>query len=234
MKALIETIPVYSRVRNLSALVIDPEINAASTPVLLFLHGKGEAGSSLNEVPLVCVHQTPPFQAMLGRLREVEIIAPQAPPLPSRDEWNWRDYVEGLAEFLRGDRFANRRLVATGFSRGGLGVLQIVSAKPNLLKAWAVVDPQPPAHQEEKTILGSLASGSAGWLRYGVFRNRDEAWKRFSSRLAEKLLEENRDNAELGHGEMALQAYGGCRLSEVRGKKSLYDFLELSFEMQAA
>lgn len=234
MKVLIESIPVCSRVANLSALVIHPEFNVTSTPVLLFLHGKGETGSSPNEVPLVCVHQTPPFQAILGRLRGVEIIAPQAPALPSKDEWNWRDYVEGLAEFLGGDRFAKRRVLATGFSRGGLGVLQMVAAKPGLVKAWAVIDPQPAADQEQKKVLASLATGCAGWLRYGVYRNRNEAWKRFSSRLAEKLLEENRDNVELDHGAMALQAYSGFRLSGVDGKKGLYEFLELSFEMQAA
>src|SRR6516225_1085668 len=129
------TIPVKAnRISQLVTLVVEPALNQDTAPVLLFLHGKGEAGSSLGTLPLVCVYQTPPFQAMLGRLPGTVVIAPQAPPVPSLDDWNWRDYVAGLAEFLA-ERYAKRRVVATGFSRGGLGVLQLISAYPDLVQA---------------------------------------------------------------------------------------------------
>src|SRR5262245_44352838 len=48
---------------------------------------------------MVCVHQTPPFQAIRGRLPGAIVIAPQAPPLPNEDDWNWAEHVMGLAAF---------------------------------------------------------------------------------------------------------------------------------------
>jgi pimeloyl-ACP methyl ester carboxylesterase len=230
MRAATVTIPVASaEVSQLPALVVGPGLDQNS-PVLLFLHGMGEAGSSLGALPVVCVHQTPPFQAILGRLPGTLVIAPQAPPIPSLSDWNWREYIRGLAEFLA-NRYAKRRVVATGFSRGGLGVLQLISTYPNLVQAWGVVDPAPPRDREEKAaILSRLTLGAPGWLRFGEYRNRSDEWKTFSSLLCDHLPEENRDTAELSHAEMAVQAYGGFSLSADRKKKNLYDFLELKFE----
>jgi pimeloyl-ACP methyl ester carboxylesterase len=223
------SIPVDSgAVRELPALVVEPDLDEGVAPVLLFLHGKGEAGSSPGALPLVCVHGTPPFQAMLGRLPGTLVIAPQAPPDPSFDKWNWRDYVEGLAEFLV-DRYAKRRIVATGFSRGGLGILQLVSAYPDLVQAWGVVDPQPARDQQETDSIFRSPALGRGWLRYGLYRKRDAAWETFSSLLFDHLPIENQDTAELAHDQMALQAYRGASLSADAGKKNLYDFLGLKF-----
>jgi pimeloyl-ACP methyl ester carboxylesterase len=231
MRASSLTIPVApDGASGLSALIVEPDLDEDAAPVLLFLHGRGEAGSSLGALPLVCVHQTPPFQAILGRLPGTLVIAPQAPPIPSWDDWNWRNYTMGLVEFLS-ERYAGRRIVASGFSRGGLGVLQLVSACPDLVQAWGVVDPQPPRDREEMdSILSSPALGTRGWLRYGEYRNRNDAWKRFSSLLCERLPEVNRDTAELPHDQMALQAYCGSRLAAGDSKKNLYDFLVLKFK----
>ena len=75
MRARISTIPVASaEIGQLSALVVGADLEDGTAPVLLFLHGKGEAGSSLSALPLVCVHQTPPFQAILGRLPELSSL----------------------------------------------------------------------------------------------------------------------------------------------------------------
>jgi pimeloyl-ACP methyl ester carboxylesterase len=231
MRASCLTIPVASAgASRLSALLVEPDLDKDAAPVLLFLHGRGEAGSSLGALPLVCVHQTPPFQAILGRLPGALVIAPQAPPIPSWDDWNWRDYTMGLAEFLS-ERYARRRIVASGFSRGGLGILQLVSTFPDLVQAWGVVDPQPPRDREEMdSILSSPALGARGWLRYGEYRNRSDAWKSFSSMLSERLPEVNRDTAELPHDQMAVQAYCGSPVAAGDCKKNLYDFLELKFE----
>ncbi len=231
MRARTIKIPLRSTgVSELSALVIEPDSGQATDSILLFLHGKGEAGSTLSTLPLVCVHQTPPFQALLGRLPETLVVAPQAPPIPTIDDWNWREYVKALAEFLAA-RYPKRRVVATGFSRGGLGVLQLVSAYPNLVRAWALVDPQPARDQEEmNAILPSPVVAERGWLRYGLFRDRDDRWKSFSSLLLDRLPEKNRDTAELPHGEMAAQAYRGSSLSAGPGKGNLYDLLGLRFE----
>ena len=228
MRARVVTIPVASaEVGELHALEVEPD-SGSDNPVLLFLHGMGEAGSSLNELPKVCIHQTPPFQAILGRLPEALVVAPQAPPVPSVENWNWRLYVNELGEFLA-KRYAKRRIVATGFSRGGLGVLQLVSACPDLVQAWAVVDPQPARDQAEiQTIFGSPLMGPKGWLRYGEYRYRNDAWKEFSSLLCEHLPEENRGTTELSHTEVAVQAYNPGLTADA-GKKSLYDHLELKF-----
>jgi pimeloyl-ACP methyl ester carboxylesterase len=231
MRASTITIPPSSDgARGLPALVIEPESDQATDSILLFLHGKGEAGSTPGALPLVCVHETPPFQALLGRLPETLVVSPQAPPVPTIDDWNWREYVKTLAEFLA-DRYAKQRVVATGFSRGGLGVLQLVSAYPDLVQAWAVIDPQPARNQAETdAILQNPGLTERGWVRYGFFRDRDDAWKTFSSLLIDRLPEKNRDTAELPHAEMAVQAYRGSPLSMETEKKNLYEFLGLKFE----
>jgi pimeloyl-ACP methyl ester carboxylesterase len=231
MRACTITIPLSSDgVGELPALVVEPDSDQSTASILLFLHGKGEAGSSLGVLPLVCLHQAPPFQALLGRLPQTLVIAPQAPPIPSLDDWNWREYVKALAEFLA-DRYAKQRVVATGFSRGGLGVLQLVSGYPDLVQAWAVVDPQPPRDQAEtNAILPRPAVSERGWLRYGFFRDRNDTWKTFSSLLFDRLPEENCDTAELPHLDMAVQAYRGFPLGACSGKRNLYNFLGLKFE----
>jgi pimeloyl-ACP methyl ester carboxylesterase len=169
------------------------------------------------------------FSGGLGRLPGVLVIAPQAPLLPNGDNWNWREYVNGLADFLT-KQYPQRHVVAAGFSRGGLGVLQLVSEFPDLVQAWAVVDPQPARDKSETDkILASPAMGVRGWLRYGTYRNRNVAWQTFSASLAAKLPDENRDITEFDHSTMALQAYSGSSLSEDVRKKNLYDFLGLQF-----
>ncbi|HZC34520.1 MAG TPA: hypothetical protein VE242_02845 [Chthoniobacterales bacterium] len=229
MRAHTVTIPITSaRVAKLNALEVEPDLDP-DVPVLLFLHGMGEAGSSLNELPKVCIHQTPPFQAILGRLPRALVIAPQAPPFPGIETWNWREYLKDLAGFLT-KQYAKRPIAATGFSRGGLGVLQLVSAYPDLVQAWAVIDPQPARDQEEMSaILGSPAMGANGWVRYGEYRNRNDAWDNFSSKIFEHLPEGNCDTAELSHVEMAAQGYLGSSLAASAVKKNLYEHLGLKF-----
>jgi pimeloyl-ACP methyl ester carboxylesterase len=231
MRASTVTIPVAStEVSELPALEVRPDSDP-DVPVLLFLHGMGEAGSSISELPKVCIHQTPPFQAILGRLPGTVVIGPQAPPVPNIDNWNWREYVNDLANFLA-KRYAKRRIVATGFSRGGLGVLQLVSTYPELVQAWAIVDPQPARDQAETSaIFRSPAVNANGWVRYGIFRNRDSAWKASSSLLFDQLPEGTCDAVDLSHAEMAVQAYHGNPLSGDGRKKNLYDHLRLKFEV---
>jgi pimeloyl-ACP methyl ester carboxylesterase len=230
MRASTLTIPVASaEVSELPALEVGPDSDP-DVPVLLFLHGMGEAGSSINELPKVCIHQTPPFQAILGRLPGTVVIAPQAPPVPNVEHWNWREYVNDLAKFLA-KRYAKRRIVATGFSRGGLGVLQLVSTYPELVQAWAIVDPQPARDQAESSAIFRSPAVRNGWVRYGNFRNRDDAWKASSSLLFDQLPEGNRDAVDLSHVEIAVQAYHGNPLSGDVRKKNLYDHLGLKFEV---
>jgi pimeloyl-ACP methyl ester carboxylesterase len=212
---------------GLPSLVLTPEACGADAPVLVFLHGKGEAGASPGELPMVCVHETPPWQAIAGRLPGTIVVAPQAPPAPSRDEWNWRDHVRPLAAFIR-ERFPNRRVVGTGFSRGGLGVLQMLVQDPAMFDRWAIVDPQPSGDAQEQTAILSGPTFGRGWLRYGVYRQRSAAWTQFASALEERIPQANRDVTQLGHGEMAFRAYSGDRLSS-SDRQNLYDFLGVRF-----
>jgi pimeloyl-ACP methyl ester carboxylesterase len=233
MRDYIDTIPVDAAVRALPALFVEPDSKRTPASVLLFLHGKGEAGSRPSDLRKVCEHQTPPFQALLGRLPETVVVAPQAPPFPTELEWDWCEYMDGIAEFLA-KRFAKRRLVATGFSRGGLGVLRLIAAHPKLLQAWALVDPQPPRDGNTKAILAMTpAVAERGWLRYGRYRKLDK-WKAFSADLAAKLPAANRDTIDLEHVEMSLQAYNGAPLSAMARTQNLYDFLAVKFDVDAS
>src|SRR5258708_21100087 len=170
MRDRIVTVPVVlAGVKELSALEVEPDSDP-DVPVLLFLHGMGEAGSSLNELPKVCIHQTPPFQAILGCLPGALVIAPQAPPLPNIDSWNWRVYVNDLAEFLT-RRYAKRRIVARWFSRGGLGVLHLISAYPDLVQGRAVVVPQPArGAAERRPFFPWWFIGPRAAVGYGTYR----------------------------------------------------------------
>jgi ribosomal protein S18 acetylase RimI-like enzyme len=211
---------------GLLALLAAPLVEEAVAPVLLFLHGRGEAGSTPNRVPMVCVHQTPPFQAILGKIPGAYVIAPQAPDSPSKDEWNWRDHVAQLVPALEA-RFPNRRMLACGFSRGGLGVLQLVAARPDAFHAWAAIDPQPPTSAELDAILHSPKIGD-GWLRYGKYRARSPAWTSFAEALEKRVPAQNRDTTDLEHIEIALRAFCGDRLAST-SKQNLYEFLGLQY-----
>jgi pimeloyl-ACP methyl ester carboxylesterase len=195
---------------GLPTLTITPESNRGDAPVLLFLHGMREAGSSPSEVPKVCVHQSPPWRALMGRIPDALVIAPQAPSVPNEETWNWRDHATSIGGFLK-ETFEGRRLVATGFSRGGLGVLQVLAAYPDLFERWAIVDPQPPHEQEA-----------------AAYRQRSTQWTAFAQALEATVPEPNRDVTSLGHGEVALSAYAGDRLSRAP-KQNLYEFLGLQF-----
>jgi hypothetical protein len=212
---------------GLRSLIVTPESSHDTAPALLFLHGMKEAGSSPNELPKVCIHQSPPWQAIVGHLPDAFVVAPQAPALPDERTWNWRDHIDRIAESMRG-MFPGRRMLATGFSRGGLGVLQLLAIDQNLFERWAVIDPQPPRDQQEAATLRAAASTRPGWVRYGVYRHRSAAWTQFADALDELVLEQNRDVTPFDHGELALRAYADERLSSPP-KPTLYEFLQLRF-----
>jgi pimeloyl-ACP methyl ester carboxylesterase len=211
---------------GMPALLAHPDHERPDAPLLIFLHGMGEAGTQPNELPKVLLHQPPPYQSLLGHLPEALVLAPQAPPTPNMETWNWRQHVAELAAFVEG-QFPGRRRVATGFSRGGLGVLQLVARHPNAVEAWAAVDPQPTDGEERAAILASPLA-RRGWLRYGNFRTRNAAWTDCAAALRAHLPPEDYDHGELDHGTMALRAYQGDRLSD-EPKATLYEHLGLRF-----
>lgn len=207
---------------TLPLLIAEPAGTPPSSPVLLFLHGKGEASAQRNELSKVLFHASPPFRALTEELRAVTVVAPQAPRAPE-DPWSWREYAEGLGAYLRAT-FAGRPLLATGFSRGGLGVLQLVRAHPGLVRRWALVDPQKPLDaKEQQAITPSGADRESGWLRFGRQIERNTP---FSKYLAGVLPPESSRFVDLPHAELAVRAYRGDALG---GSVHLYDSLGLSF-----
>ena len=202
---------------RINVLIAEPDRLGNDTPVLLFLHGRGEAGETVNRLPLVMVHHTPPFQAVLGRLDDVIVVAPQAPHDPESD-WQWAPHRKALGDYLA-TRFGQRKVVATGFSRGGLGVLAMRQMSPRPFAKWAVVDPQ----AGSDNVLPESPPDSDGWLAYGP---QFAPIKTFSQRLAKGLEPANVRATRLKHIELALKAFGGERLG---GAQNLYEFLGLRY-----
>jgi hypothetical protein len=60
----------------ITVLVVESGSGGDKRPVLLFLHGKGEASIWPNHLSRLCDHLSPPFQALLGCPREVTVVAP--------------------------------------------------------------------------------------------------------------------------------------------------------------
>jgi pimeloyl-ACP methyl ester carboxylesterase len=196
---------------------------ADDSPVLLFLHGKGESSPYEHELPKVCFYLSPPYRAAEGSLRGVVVVAPQAPHNPD-DGWNWRSYAAPIGRFLA-DNYRGRDVFATGFSRGGLGVLQVLRAHPNLIRRWAIVDPQCPMDAaEQAALIEAVSANPKGWLRYG---NAIEKNTPFSKAVAAALPHENSHFVDIGHGDLALAAFKGKVLQD---SLCLYDFLGLDFE----
>lgn len=188
--------------------------------VLLFLHGRGEASAYENELPKVAFHLSPVFQALTGALQGITVVGPQAPHSP-QDSWNWADYAKIIGEVLVGFKEKGRTILASGFSRGGLGVLQIMHSYPGLVSKWAIIDPQAPQDKkEENNLLSAIESSGKGWLRYGP--------QYASIREFSKIFETNTTKVtdinfvDMGHGELALEAFKGRNLG---GQMNMYKFL---------
>jgi poly(3-hydroxybutyrate) depolymerase len=146
---------------GLHTLIVTPESSDDKAPVLVFLHGMKEGGASPNELPKVCIHQTPPWQAMAGRIPEAFVVAPQAPAVPDERTWSWRNHVANVSQWIRVN-YSRRRVLATGFSRGGLGVLQLLVVDPELVERWSVIDPQPPDDAREMVAVLAAAARRPG------------------------------------------------------------------------
>jgi pimeloyl-ACP methyl ester carboxylesterase len=208
-------VSVESEHSGLRVLVVEPHEPVTRSPLLLFLHGRGEASAYSGGMALVLLHEPPPYQALLGRLPGVTVIAPQVVSDPNA-RWDWATYAAFLGEYLT-SRAQGRPILATGFSRGGLGVLQLMRACPGLVQRWAVVDPAPPP---DPNILASIPlEDRTGWLVYGI---QMRAITMFSQQLAARLRQENIRPTQLNHVDVALRTYRGDRFG---GAQSLYEFL---------
>ena len=219
MKTAVIEIPAT---RNLRTLIVDTSDDAPG-PVLLYLHSRGEASQSSGELPKIAFHMSPVYMALSGAVTGVTVIAPQAPHEPD-DGWNWRDYVGAIGDHIK-EKYADRNVLATGFSRGGLGVLQLMDAHPGLVDRWAIVDPQRAADDAEHDALMPAANDAAnGWLRFGDAIQENTP---LSRNVAENLPEDNTRFVDLDHTAIAVAAFTGDRLD---GPQHFYEFLGVDFD----
>lgn len=191
--------------KAVNVLVVEGIHATPESPVLLFLHGRGEASEHATGLPLVLRNMAPGYQVIQERLKQATVVSPQVPT--GGFEWDWRDYVPELGAFLR-QQFGGRTILASGFSRGGRGVLQLVARHDGLISRWAIVDPQRADSDEEARLLPA-GPNAAGWLRFGNGLPQNTP---FAVRLSQRLIRTNTAFVDLGHGALAVAAFSGEKL----------------------
>ena len=123
-------------VQEMHYLLYLPEGYANDTakkwPLLIFLHGSGEAGTDLEKIK---VHG-PPKLIEQGKKFPFIIVSPQAPP-----ETGWQiEVLKGMLDDLRKKyRVDNDRLYLTGLSMGGFGTWNFSEKYPGEFAAIAPV-----------------------------------------------------------------------------------------------
>ncbi|MEM9141433.1 MAG: prolyl oligopeptidase family serine peptidase [Bacteroidota bacterium] len=102
-------------------------------PLLLFLHGGGESGDSLQTIK----KNGPPKMIVEGKEFPFLILAPQNPY--RKKWWNVRAVNQLLDSVIRRNRVDPNRIYLTGLSRGGGAVWEMAVQYPNKFAALAVV-----------------------------------------------------------------------------------------------
>ena len=114
-------------------------------PVVVFLHGGGEAGEDLSGVmvhgPNMNLHRDdyPVFQRTFPFI----VVSPQCPPRGER--WDQPKMIKAVAALLRDlgarlARFDKDRVYLTGLSMGGKGTWLVAEDSPDLFAAIAPMD----------------------------------------------------------------------------------------------
>ena len=112
-------------------------------PLLLFLHGGGESGASLELIQ----ENGPPKLLAEGADFPFLILAPQNPY--KKQWWNVRAVKQLLEQIISENRVDRDRLYLTGLSRGGNACWEMAAQFPDTFAAMAVVcgmTPLPYAH----------------------------------------------------------------------------------------
>ena len=102
-------------------------------PLLLFLHGGGEAGSSLEDLQI----NGPPKMIVDGKEFPFLILAPQHPE--KKKFWNTRAVIHLLDHVVKENRVDPGRIYLTGLSRGGSAAWELAVQYPSKFAAMAVV-----------------------------------------------------------------------------------------------
>lgn len=108
----------------------EPEKNF---PILLFLHGGGEAGDSLVAIK----RNGPPKLIVDGKQFPFLILAPQNPY--QKKWWNTRALKQLLDTIVANNRVDKNRIYLTGLSRGGGAAWEMAVQYPETFAALAVV-----------------------------------------------------------------------------------------------
>ena len=102
-------------------------------PMLLFLHGGGEAGGDLESLQI----NGPPRMIVEGKEFPFLILAPQHPE--RRKFWNTRAVIQLLDHVMKENRVDPNRIYLTGLSRGGSAAWELAVQYPSKFAAMAVV-----------------------------------------------------------------------------------------------
>lgn len=102
-------------------------------PLLLFLHGGGEAGGRLENLQ----SGGPPKMIVQGKQFPFLILAPQHPH--KKMLWNTRAVMQLLEHVISDHRIDQKRIYLSGLSRGGAAAWEMVVQYPNTFAALAVV-----------------------------------------------------------------------------------------------
>ncbi|EAR01058.1 hypothetical protein FB2170_09811 [Maribacter sp. HTCC2170] len=107
--------------------------NQEKFPLLLFLHGGGESGESLDMMN----KNGPPKLIKDGKDFPFLILAPQNPH--KKKWWNTRAVIQLLDSVVAHNRVDVKRIYLTGLSRGGGAVWEMAVQYPSKFAAMAVV-----------------------------------------------------------------------------------------------
>ena len=127
-----ERVTIDIRAPYLVYLPVDYDRNARAWPLVLFLHGAGERGTS---VELVKRHG-PPKLAAAGRQFPFILVSPQC---PEDEYWSVPVLKALLDRVLATYRVDRSRIYLTGLSMGGNGTWRLASAHPDLFAALAPI-----------------------------------------------------------------------------------------------
>lgn len=109
------------------------DIPGKDFPLLLFLHGGGEAGGNLEDLQI----NGPPKMIAEGRQFPFLILAPQHPH--KRKFWNTAAVMQLLDSVLANNNVDTNRIYLTGLSRGGTAAWELAVQYPGKFAAMAVV-----------------------------------------------------------------------------------------------
>lgn len=130
--------------QRLGGLTLSPR-DGRPMPLLLFLHGRGEAGTNIEDGPqgldALRNHESP-ISSHVAR-RYFVVTAPQAPKYDRDDVW--REQMGALIEYVGRVQYMlgsgrDRALYVSGFSQGAYAAARYVAQNSGSVQAWVGAD----------------------------------------------------------------------------------------------